>query len=160
MSIVQSLIAQAAAVVRGLALLSALCLASPAQAADIYTRPRIWGGTIIHFDGMIVWGDEKKFAQIASRYPAGTIVEPDGLGGVVGPALEIGELIWKGGFDTMLMQADTCASDAAKDRLEFEMSRRVCAGELALDQARAEIAEDWVDAFEKYVDPRGCSGGK
>ena len=48
----------------------------------------------------------------------------------------------------------------AKDRLEFEMSRRVCAGELALDQARAEIAEDWVEAFERYIDPRGCNGGK
>jgi hypothetical protein len=45
-----------------------------------------------------------------------------------------------------------------KDHLEFEMVRGVCAGELALDQARAEIAEDWVEAFQEYIDPRGCNG--
>jgi hypothetical protein len=53
--------------------------------------------------------------------------------------------------------AGSCGA-RAKDRLEFEMLRRVCAGELALDQARAEIAEDWVEAFQKYIDPQGCNG--
>ncbi len=55
--------------------------------------------------------------------------------------------------------AGSCGAKA-KDRLEYELSRRVCAGEVSLDQARAEIAEDWVEAFERYVDPRGCNGGQ
>jgi hypothetical protein len=32
------------------------------------------------------------------------------------------------------------------------MSRLVCAGKLTLDQAWTEIATDWVEAYEHYVD--------
>jgi hypothetical protein len=45
----------------------------------------------------------------------------------------------------------------AKNKLEYEMSRLVCAGELTLDQVRAEIATNWVEAYERYVDSRGCN---
>jgi hypothetical protein len=80
MSSFQSLIAQATAVMRALALLVVLWLVSPAQAANIYVTSRFWGRTIIHIDGWIVPGDEKKFAQIASRYPAGSLSAAYALG--------------------------------------------------------------------------------
>lgn len=39
------------------------------------------------------------------------------------------------------------AGAVVKDRLEDELHRRVCAGEMALDQAQAMIARDWVAAY-------------
>src|SRR5580704_2302280 len=41
--------------------------------ANIYVTSRSFGGTIIHIDGPIDYGDEKRFADIASRYAAGTV---------------------------------------------------------------------------------------
>jgi hypothetical protein len=57
---------------RALLVLVALWLASPAHAANIYVTPRFWGGAIIHIDGVIGYGDEKRFVNIASQYPTGT----------------------------------------------------------------------------------------
>jgi hypothetical protein len=83
---------------------------SSTHAANIYVTQRLLGGVIIHIDGDINLNDEQRFARIASQYPSGTVVEPDSLGGIVGPALGISDLIWKRGFDTMLMSYDVCAS--------------------------------------------------
>jgi hypothetical protein len=96
--------------VRCLSLLAALCLATPGQTANIYVTARLFGGTIIHIDGRINEGDEKNFAHIASRYSAGTIVEPDSAGGNVGAALAIADIIWGRGFDTKLSVNDRCSS--------------------------------------------------
>lgn len=38
-----------------------------------------------------------------------------------------------------------------KDVLELKIQKMVCAGELSLDQARKEIAEDWIAAYKKYI---------
>jgi len=75
---------------------------SSAHAANFYITQRLFGGVIIHVDGKIKMGDEQRFARIAFQYPPGTVVEPDGGGGVVGAGLDISDLIWKHGFDTML----------------------------------------------------------
>ena len=40
---------------------------------------------------------------------------------------------------------------ARKDRLEVEMQRLVCSGELPLPQAQREIADDWTLAYARYV---------
>jgi hypothetical protein len=37
-----------------------------------------------------------------------------------------------------------------KDRLENELHRLVCAGQLALDRAQRDIATDWIAAYKKY----------
>ena len=50
-------------------------------------------------------------------------------------------------------------SARAKDRLEFELSRLVCAGVLTLAEAQRSIAYDWEAAYSDYVDPAGCEGG-
>ena len=44
-----------------------------------------------------------------------------------------------------------------KDRLETELGRRVCAGDVTLLEARTQIVGDWITAYRKYVDPRGCA---
>ncbi len=38
-----------------------------------------------------------------------------------------------------------------KDKLENELHRRVCAGDVPLDVAQREIATDWVAAYRKYI---------
>lgn len=38
-----------------------------------------------------------------------------------------------------------------KDVLELRLQKMVCGGELGLDQARKEIAEDWIAAYKKYI---------
>ena len=68
MSISQSLIAQAAAVMRALSAMMPLWLVSPAQAADVYVT-FIWGRPVIHVEGVILPGDEKKFAQFSINMP-------------------------------------------------------------------------------------------
>ncbi len=40
---------------------------------------------------------------------------------------------------------------ARKDLLEVEMQRLVCAGTLPLSQAQREIADDWTQAYARYV---------
>lgn len=41
-----------------------------------------------------------------------------------------------------------------KDELENRLHALVCAGRLPLAQAQAEIARDWIAAFQKYVRPQ------
>jgi hypothetical protein len=43
-----------------------------------------------------------------------------------------------------------------KDRLENTLHRLVCAGELTLADAQAEIATDWTESYRAHVDPAGC----
>ena len=40
---------------------------------------------------------------------------------------------------------------ALKNKLEKQLLRRVCRGELELSKAQQEIATDWVSAYKKYV---------
>lgn len=44
-------------------------------------------------------------------------------------------------------------SAAEKDRLEVALHRLVCRGDLALDVAQAAIADDWIAAYQRYVQP-------
>lgn len=41
----------------------------------------------------------------------------------------------------------------AKDRLEARLGRMVCHHELALNQARAMIARDWISAYRRFLGP-------
>ena len=102
MSISQSLIAQAAAVMRALSAMMPLWLVSPAQAADVYVT-FIWGRPVIHVEGVILPGDEKKFAQFSYQYAT---VRPSGPGGEITTAIAIGKMIWERGYTTLLLRDD------------------------------------------------------
>jgi hypothetical protein len=43
-----------------------------------------------------------------------------------------------------------------KDALEAKLKRLVCAGHVPLEIAQKAIAANWIEAFKKYVDPKGC----
>jgi hypothetical protein len=57
-------------------------------------------------------------------------------------------------FQLQLYGGECNARD--KDRLEFELSRLVCAGELTLDAAQREIADDWIASYSDHIDAGGC----
>lgn len=38
-----------------------------------------------------------------------------------------------------------------KDELEFKLYKLVCDGKVPLDEARKEIAQDWINTYKKYV---------
>jgi hypothetical protein len=82
-----------------------------ANAANFYATPRWLGGTIIHIDGDINFGDEQRFERIVSQYPSNTtIVEPNSFGGNVKAALLIGAIIEERGLSTWISSNDTCNS--------------------------------------------------
>jgi hypothetical protein len=95
---------------RALAVIVFLWMVSPAHAAEMYVSARWFGGTIIHIDGTINFGDEKKFAAFTHYDPATTIVQLDSLGGSVVSAVEIGRMIWARGYTTVLMKQNVCSS--------------------------------------------------
>ncbi len=43
-----------------------------------------------------------------------------------------------------------------KDRLETKLKRLICSQKITLAQAQSEISENWITAYDKYVDPKGC----
>lgn len=43
-----------------------------------------------------------------------------------------------------------------KDRLETKLKYLICAGTITLTQAQSEISSNWITAYAKYVDPKGC----
>jgi hypothetical protein len=98
---------------RFLVLLMVLWLASPAGAAEFYVSARRFGGTIIHIDGPIYLGDEKKFAAYTQYDPESTVVQLNSLGGNVVASLEIGRMIWARGYTTWLNNQSVCASACA-----------------------------------------------
>ncbi len=57
--------------------------------------------------------------------------------------------LWPESFETQLWNAHV------KDRLENELHRRVCSGELDLKTAQREIATDWISAYKKYLGEPG-----
>ena len=91
---------------RAPAVIAALWLTTPAEAADIYTT-QLLGTTIIHIDGVIQFGDEKKFAPLNYNY---AVVRLASEGGNVYSAIEIGRMVWKRGYTTLVTREDYCAS--------------------------------------------------
>jgi hypothetical protein len=64
--------------------------------------------------GMIDTGDAVRFAAVAKRYPAGTVVWLDGPGGRIVVALDIGDIIQRHGFSTAVsINNGYCASACA-----------------------------------------------
>lgn len=43
-----------------------------------------------------------------------------------------------------------------KDKLENALNRAVCTGRITLADAQQAIAKDWISAYRRFVNPRGC----
>ena len=43
-----------------------------------------------------------------------------------------------------------------KDHLEDTLHKMVCDGDIKLGEAQKEISSDWIKAYKKYVDAKGC----
>ena len=68
----------------------------------------------ICLSGMIQQGDAAQFAAVAKNYPAGTYVWLDGPGGYMGDTLDIGDIIHRRGFSTVVSRDNGfCASACA-----------------------------------------------
>lgn len=53
--------------------------------------------------------------------------------------------LWPESYDTKPWNAHV------KDKLEDYFHREVCAGRVPVEQAQKEIAEDWIEAYRKYL---------
>jgi hypothetical protein len=77
-------------------------------------------------------------APDASRYEIDHLI-PLELGGA-----DVVANLWPQSYETPR------GSAGEKDRLENFLHRQVCAGKMPLRQAQAEIATDWLAAYQKY----------
>ncbi len=114
MSSSQSVIAQAAAVMRAPAFLLALCIASPADAARIRVISKGNGQGIV-VDSPIASGDSEVFAhavdQIHEKGSSVVILTSDS--GDAGNSILIGDLVRRSGMNTFVPDRGTCASGCA-----------------------------------------------
>jgi hypothetical protein len=69
-----------------IAVFAALLLATPAVAANVYVTTSMWGNHVVHIDGWLNLGDEKKVAAIDFHDPEHTVVQATGRGGYMYPA--------------------------------------------------------------------------
>jgi hypothetical protein len=63
--------------------------------------------------GEIVLGDAEVFASVTGGYPSGSLVRLEGPGGNVIAALDIGDIIHKRHFNTIVSRRSPCASACA-----------------------------------------------
>jgi hypothetical protein len=77
---------------RWAAVVTALVLATPAQAADIYVGRMDWGIPAIVIKGKIDFGDEGKFAAVAAMRQA-LVVNMQSPGDNVPAAIAIGRMV-------------------------------------------------------------------
>lgn len=90
----------------------ALLAGSMAQAAEI-NHDRLDANTeIILIEGEILSSDLDKFRRISLRHPK-AIVLLNSDGGLIRPAIEIGKIIRVAGYETAVLDADSCASACA-----------------------------------------------
>jgi hypothetical protein len=117
------------------------------------------GGVIIHIDGVVNWGDDQKFARIASQYPPDTtFVEPDSPGGSAYPAINIGDMIWERGLGTVLWKDDMCNSACtliwlSGRRAVIQRNTRMCFHQpfdSRNGQANSDTIEDGVAHLKHY----------
>jgi hypothetical protein len=55
--------------------------------------------------------------------------------------------LWPESFVTQPLNAHV------KDKLENKLHELICSGQLSVQQAQQEIAQDWIAAYQKYVEP-------
>jgi hypothetical protein len=98
-------------------MLSSALVSAPALGADMHsTHPKEYPKlTGIYISGEVVEGDFKKFKELADAVPktGSALVFLDGIGGLIAPALRIGEMIRKRQFGTAVLYGDTCVSSCA-----------------------------------------------
>ena len=85
-----------------------LSMPSTSRSADFYNE-NIDGVEVILITGEITEGDEEKFRELSIQHPK-AIVGLHSQGGQLVPALEIGRLVRLRGYETIVLEGDTCAS--------------------------------------------------
>jgi hypothetical protein len=60
--------------------------------------------------------------------------------------------LWPESYDTEPWNAQV------KNRLENFLHREICAGRLPIEQAQRQIAENWIEAYRKYLGEPGIAG--
>jgi hypothetical protein len=106
---------KAVTVIRALAVLMVLWLASPARGAEVTSDgPYKWGGGSIVINGDLVDGDFEKFRKVATSFTdyEKVLVLLNSTGGAA-VALDIGDLIRKSGMSTSVAEKDECLSVCA-----------------------------------------------
>lgn len=43
-----------------------------------------------------------------------------------------------------------------KDKLEIRLHHMACSGLITINKAQDDIYYDWIGAYERYIDPKGC----
>lgn len=90
--------------------LALLAMAAPARAADISALKDATGRPVILIEGAIVEGDQYRLEKVWAAAPETEAVYLDSPGGLILPALHMGETIRRGGLATMVPRNATCAS--------------------------------------------------
>lgn len=93
------------------ALVLGLLSPSVSQGAEFY-NDTIDGTEVILISGVIVEGDEERFRELSIQHPK-AVVGLSSQGGQLVPALEIGRLVRLRGYETIVLDGDTCASSCA-----------------------------------------------
>lgn len=83
-----------------------------AEAAEFYNQTFSDGTEAIIVSGEIVSGDEERFRNLSIKYPK-AMVALQSSGGAIKPALEIGRQIRLRGYDTIVLDGESCASACA-----------------------------------------------
>lgn len=92
--------------------LSLFLLPSTAIAAEISSEKLSSGNVVISIKGEIALGDDVRFRKLSLQNP-NAIVRLNSNGGILVAALEIGQVIRIAGYDTAVIQTETCVSACA-----------------------------------------------
>lgn len=85
---------------------------SLANAAEIFSEKLSSGNVAINIRGDIALGDDVRFRKLSLQNPK-AIVRLNSNGGVLVPALEIGQIIRIASYDTAVLETETCVSACA-----------------------------------------------
>ncbi len=88
----------------------ALLAAAPADAADITATTTPDARPALMIEGPIIEGDQYRFDQVWAANPSVQAVILNSPGGLILPAIRIGETIRRGGLATVVMPGELCAS--------------------------------------------------
>lgn len=140
------------------ALLILLALAAP----SVRPNPALTPGAVRPLSTATVcataWGTDPRFITVAMKKQ---VAAAYGLAWADHSLREFDHLVPRSlsGADSTLNLWPMCCREGnrivgeahRKDVLELKLGRLVCAGTLSLKQAQAEIATDWIAAYDRYI---------
>jgi hypothetical protein len=145
----------------------AMLIARPAFSQAIAPDPTITPGVVRTTDAFDVCEHGTRQLRHMTRDRSDAIMAVYGLPGGPHPAYEIDHLIPLsiGGSDDdrnlwpePRRMVESVWNAERKDELEMRLRNLVCAGQIEITLAQRTIAEDWTDAYRKFIrDPGGES---